>query len=279
MEILQLRYFLESAKEENFTRAAVRFGVPVTSVSASVRRLERELGHDLFDRRANRIALNSRGRRLYSALSLGMADLDAALEDAAQEESGETEIRLLVRAMRRRVTSAIVAFRRRVPGARFRVVFDQGATDPGEYDVIVDSDFGRYPDRERFSWYDTPLCLTTFADDPLCKKKLLLADLKDRDFLSMGPESNTHRILVRSCESAGFLPRFSVFCNDVECYEKLVADGVGIGVMRAEAVPGIRSLVVADFCERYAVYVYARKAASDVVRRFIRFLRDGAVTE
>ncbi len=274
MELLQLRYFLESARNENFTVAAKKYGVPVTSVSASVRRLERELGHELFERRANRIALNPRGRRLFAALSSGMTDLDAALENAAADENGAAQISILVRAMRRRVTDAIVSYRRRAPGTLFRVLFDQGKTDPEEYDVIVDSDSALYPDRERFPWYDTPLCLTTFAGDPLAGKKLVLADLKDRDFLSMGPESNTHRILARACEGAGFTPRFSVFCNDVECYEKLVAHGVGIGVMRSEPVPGILPLTVTDFKERYVVAVTARRSAPDAVKRFIRFLRD-----
>ena len=83
VELLQLRYFLESAGSESFSQTARRYDVPVTSVSASVKRLERELGHDLFYRRANKIFLNERGRRLYEALSVGMATVDDALEAAS----------------------------------------------------------------------------------------------------------------------------------------------------------------------------------------------------
>ena len=63
MEILQLRYFFLSAKNENFTTTAKAFGVPTTAVSSSVRRLEEELGCKLFDRTHNRIMLNVKGRR------------------------------------------------------------------------------------------------------------------------------------------------------------------------------------------------------------------------
>ena len=38
MEILQLRYFYESAKTGSFARTAEAFMVPTTSVSASVKR-------------------------------------------------------------------------------------------------------------------------------------------------------------------------------------------------------------------------------------------------
>ena len=44
MEILQLRYFFLSAKNENFSTTAKMFDVPTTAVSSSVRRLEEELG-------------------------------------------------------------------------------------------------------------------------------------------------------------------------------------------------------------------------------------------
>ena len=43
MELLQLRYFFESAKSESFSKTAEKYMVPITSVSASVKRLEREL--------------------------------------------------------------------------------------------------------------------------------------------------------------------------------------------------------------------------------------------
>ena len=43
MEILQLRYFFESAKNESFTKTAEKFMVPPSSVSASVRLLENSL--------------------------------------------------------------------------------------------------------------------------------------------------------------------------------------------------------------------------------------------
>ncbi|MBQ7624576.1 MAG: LysR family transcriptional regulator [Clostridia bacterium] len=279
MELLQLRYFLESAKYESFSQTAKLYFVPVTSVSASVKRLEKELGQELFDRRANRIVLNERGRRLYDALSRGLAKIDDAIFAASLREDEAREISVLVRAMRRRVTDAVIAFRRTLPGVSFRIAFDTDQQDPASFDLIVDADSPFYPDRERFAWYETPLRLAVASGDPACGIKRTLFDLKDRDFLSMGAGSNTHAILKRACESAGFEPRIAVTCNDIECFEKLVAAGVGVGVMREEeeqALPGIRFLSVADFREQYVVYVYYRKTApSDGIRRFVSFLRDG----
>ena len=79
MEILQLRYFYLSAKNENFSTTAKIFGVPTTAVSSSVRRLEEELGCKLFDRTHNRIMLNTKGRRFQQALCTIFAELDKAV--------------------------------------------------------------------------------------------------------------------------------------------------------------------------------------------------------
>jgi DNA-binding transcriptional LysR family regulator len=50
METNQVRYFLALCEEKNFTRAAKRCGVSQPSVSNAIRRLEEELGGDLFHR-------------------------------------------------------------------------------------------------------------------------------------------------------------------------------------------------------------------------------------
>ena len=80
MELLQLRYFYESAKNENFAKTAEKYMVPPSSVSASVKRLEDELGCKLFDRRSNRITLNENGMQLQNSLSVIFDELDQTVE-------------------------------------------------------------------------------------------------------------------------------------------------------------------------------------------------------
>ena len=41
-----------------------------------------------------------------------------------------------------------------------------------------------------------------------------------------------HKLLTQACNRAGFSPDIAVVCNDIECYEKLIASGMGIGVGR-----------------------------------------------
>ena len=61
METNQIRYFLALCEEQNFTRAAKRCWVSQPSVSNAIKRLEEELGGDLFHPTKNGVKLSPLG--------------------------------------------------------------------------------------------------------------------------------------------------------------------------------------------------------------------------
>jgi DNA-binding transcriptional LysR family regulator len=61
MELAQIRYFLAVCETHHFTRAAAKCGVSQPSLSAAIKRLERECGGSLFERRPP-VRLTARGR-------------------------------------------------------------------------------------------------------------------------------------------------------------------------------------------------------------------------
>ncbi len=86
------------------------------------------------------------------------------------------------------------------------------------------------------------------------------------------------KILEKACNRVGFSPQISVICNDIECYEKFIAAGMGIGVARQEReerhrVAAICNLDVTDFNEQYLVYAYfSKKEYYGNIKNFIEFL-------
>ncbi len=277
MELLQLRYFYESAKNESFTLTAKKFQVPTTSVSASIKRLEKEMGCKLFDRSANKITLNSSGRLLQQTLCSVFRELDSIKEELSTHNLDPREIKLLVRGMRRKITELITEYSSKHSHVSFKTVFDYGETDFKEYDIIIDDENGLYPDYERIELFSMRLKLKCASYDRLCTQKLSLNQLCEKPFVLMDVNSNMNKILTKACSRVGFTPNIAVLCNDIECYEKFIASGMGIGIGKQISSPEsslICDLNVTDFNENYTVYAYySKKEYYGKIKSFIEFLK------
>ncbi len=282
MELLQLRYFFESAKNENFAKTAEKYMVPATSVSASVKRLEKELGTELFHRSSNRIALNDNGKKLRQSLSIIFNELDQTVDSLTTHGTDTREIKMLVRAMRGEITDFIIEYKTKHPHIAFKTVFDFDETDFQKYDIIIDELSGNYPQYEKIHLYTTKIRLKVSSQSPLCRKKLTLKQLADQPFVSIGENNSMHKILMNACQKAGFTPNIIVQSNDLQCNRKFVKSGVGIGLSReyplAKPSHGVEYLDVADFNESQAVYGYYKKdSAYGNVEHFLNFLKSKAM--
>ncbi|MFB9849700.1 LysR family transcriptional regulator [Micromonospora andamanensis] len=87
MELRQLEYFVAVAEEGSFTRGARRVRVAQSAVSATIQKLERELGMPLFSRDAAGAALTEAGMALLPE-ARGMLSAERRARDTVDQVRG-----------------------------------------------------------------------------------------------------------------------------------------------------------------------------------------------
>jgi DNA-binding transcriptional LysR family regulator len=88
-ELRHLRYFVAVAEELNFSRAARRLHMAQPPLSVAIRRLEAELGTDLFQRSSRDVTLTEAGRVLLEGARRTLTEADRAVAAARRAGAGE----------------------------------------------------------------------------------------------------------------------------------------------------------------------------------------------
>lgn len=282
MEMLQLRYFFDTAKTGSFAKTAENYMVPATSVSAAVKRLEKELGCQLFDRTCNRIVLNDSGRKLQQSLRVIFEELDRIVYTLSDVNTDTREIKLLVRAMRGEITDHIIEYKAKHPHVSFKTFFDFSESTYENYDIIIDEKADKYPGYNSFVYCNTRIRIRATSGNPLCGRKLTLQQLRNEPFISIGEHNCLHRLLLRVCKDAGFVPNIVALSNDVACLRKFMDAGIGIGLSReyprAKHAANTEILNITDFDETQSICVYCKQeSAYGNVAHFLDFLKRKAM--
>lgn len=89
MELRQLECFLAVAQQLHFGRAAERLAMSQSTVSESIKGLERKLGAPLFDRTSRRVALTPLGESLKRGSEPAVIALRAVYQDCRRQAVGK----------------------------------------------------------------------------------------------------------------------------------------------------------------------------------------------
>jgi DNA-binding transcriptional LysR family regulator len=214
MTLEDLRTFVVACETENLSEASRRLGCSQPAVAQHVKRLERELGVKLMTRQARGVAATKAGRRLYEGASAALDLLKETIRSTRsdhEESEGSMAVACTAQGASAYLREPILDLRKRLPGARVRIVptntFDQRleAVRTRRADLALVPLVDPIPDLETRRAFDAPLRLLVPRTDPLARRgdAVRIVDLVDLRYVSLGPETATHRHVTRALRARG----------------------------------------------------------------------------
>jgi DNA-binding transcriptional LysR family regulator len=129
MELRHLRYFVAVAEERGFTRAAERLWIAQPGLSTQMRRLETELGVQLFERHSRGINLTQAGELFLERARVVLAASDVAAATGRDLDAGAVgSVRLGVASgpSWSRTSDVLARFSRERPGVELSILEGYG---------------------------------------------------------------------------------------------------------------------------------------------------------
>jgi DNA-binding transcriptional LysR family regulator len=294
VELRQLQYFVAVADELHFRRAAERLHVSQPPLSVQIRKLESELGVELFVRNRRGVSLTAAGRSLLVDARVLLDQVDRSAHRArraADEEAGELRIGFVGSAIYALVPQALRAFRAERP--RVEITLRELGGELQLEEIArdrLDVGFLRTPAAcagvriERL--LDEPLFVVLPAAHPLAAAPQLSLDQLGAEPLVLFPRVQApgfYDELIVAIRRSGATPTIAQEAPETQTIVALVAAGIGVSVVPAStrllARPDVvyrplRTKLVAGLA-----MAYRHGERSSVVKRFLDAARVAKCTE
>ena len=250
MEDAQIIYFLETAKDLNFTAAARRCFISQPSLSRNIALLEQELGVKLFKRDNRNVQLTKAGEYIRQEFELLIAQKEQMVRQArflSDERHGSLRVGIQDNLWSvPAIAKLLPAFLKEQPNIEGMFSVHSYETmyqmlQSNGLDVIFCKQFIDYQLRN-YSVLRIMECtpaLVVNRENPLSRaESVTMADLKDEKFIVLEQSVNrfAYSSLIDTCRKEGFLPNVSWFVNTNAARIMYVNMNLGVTLMDMETV-------------------------------------------
>ncbi|HKT76546.1 MAG TPA: LysR family transcriptional regulator [Sphingobium sp.] len=286
MDLRHMRQFVAVAEERHFGRAARRLNMAQPPLSQAMRRLEQDLGVELFDRTRRVAELTEAGRVFLTEArkTLMQAHLARQMAQRAAAKLVEVRIGFIGPALFRFLPDMLVFHHKQRPEIETRLLEMPSQTQikailAGELDVgFLSALTDHVPGIEAMMVEQSGRRIAVPADWELAKQKSVkLADLADYPLI-LPPQKYApyYSETLAMFERAGVMPRVTQEATQLNTTLSLVGAGMGCSVVMAHAEHAqprnVRFLEIQDaspYKPWELTMVWASEHATKVARDFI----------
>ena len=287
MELRQLEYFQMASRLKNITRAAERLRVSQPNITVAIKKLEAELGIQLFDRSQKQLSLTPEGAVFLARVEVALRNIqDAVLEvnDYKQLQKGTIKIGIPPMMGAYLFPRIFSSFQRRYSHLDVYLheegsvaIREQLEPDELDFGIIIIPDSSSNLQLLPMARSQIVCCVPEDSD-LAARKAVTLQDIEERSLIMLKEGSFLRQTMLQKMKAADVTPNIVLESNQVVTILGLVASGVGNAFlleMIARDAPGIRAIPLAT-----PVYVDVGLAwkrdryISRAAQSFIEFSKD-----
>jgi len=238
MELYQLGYFIEIARQRHFTRAAERLHMAQPALSQQMKNLEAELGTPLFIRGKKETQLTAAGKALLPRAEALLAQADAAraaVSDVAQLRGGKLIVAAIPSVCAGLLPDLLHAFGRKHPGVKLQLIEDSServaaSVESGHADLgFLQLPASKAAFESRVLITEPFVALVAASHALANEKEIPLKQLAGESFIFY--KGRARDSALEACRKAGFEPHIACESGELETIRALVAARVGIAIV------------------------------------------------
>ena len=287
MELKQLEYFQMTSRLKNITRAAKRLRVSQPNITVAIKKLEAELGIQLFDRSQKQLSLTPEGAVFLNRIALALRNIqDAVLEvnDYKKLQKGTIKIGIPSMIGAFLFPRIFSSFQKKYSHLDI-YLYEEGSMtireqierDELDFGIVILSGASSSLELLPMSKNQFVVCLP--LDHPLAgKKSISINDIENESIIMLKEGSYLRNLLLKKMANENIKANIVLESNQIETIKGLVASNVGIAFLLDFVVKDAPNIKVLPFENPIFVDVglawkkdrYISKAAQS----FIEFCHD-----
>ena len=201
MELQQIKQFREIARSENISKAVEALGLTQATLSQNLKRLEDELGVQLFERAGKKLIINKAGEIMYFHCDEICTSLDRITAELAKLKGEERKtITLAFEDLTEHIPEILNRLNEQLPEIQVRIA----SANEKEWDIKLFSSISKEGAQVRHWSFAEDMGVVVHRDNPLAKQGFLhKKDLINSSFINYVPYGD---IVQYYCRREDFCP-------------------------------------------------------------------------
>ncbi len=239
MDLLQIKYFQTVARMQHMTRAAGVLQIAQPALSATIAKLEEDLGVPLFNRTGRNIVLNEYGKAFLKRADRALKEIEEGRREISDLSGSEMGfVSFASTSMNQEFCNFIGDFARLHPKVNFHITqlgddkVKLHLLETDEIDFAFLNTITEHPNISTVNLAEEDIFLAVSPSHHLANHRTVsFQEMKGEAFIGLKANFSQREFCDELCRKNGFVPNIICECSESTAAINLVAAGLGVSFL------------------------------------------------